>query len=82
MAKLLLEEVVDEDGIGFKPTRMRREEKELRDAIAKVRKTLQRAEARLAKLEAKCKHRVRFDTADWPYDYRTCHICGEGMGLI
>lgn len=43
------------------------------------------AQIKKAKAEfkaGKCKHHIIYDEAGWPYDIRSCGICGQGLGLI
>ena len=29
-----------------------------------------------------CSHSVITDQAGWPYDFRKCHTCGKGLGVV
>lgn len=40
-------------------------------------------EAKLVFLETgKCDHSFIVDTCNWLYDFRTCAVCGKGLGTV
>jgi hypothetical protein len=38
--------------------------------------------ARALKAKGQCPHNVIVDQAGWPYDLRSCYVCGEGLGTV
>lgn len=40
------------------------------------------AEAKRLHSEGKCPHTIIVDEAGWMYDFRSCAICGEGLGTV
>jgi hypothetical protein len=39
-------------------------------------------EARQLNSKGKCPHTIVVDEEGWMYDFRSCAICGKGLGLI
>lgn len=39
-------------------------------------------EARRLHSTGKCKHKIIQDEERWMYDFRSCAICGKGLGVI
>jgi predicted Rossmann fold nucleotide-binding protein DprA/Smf involved in DNA uptake len=50
--------------------------------VTEILKQQEQLEAEYDKLQTACQHTVFYDTAGWPYDFRTCAACGTSLGSI
>lgn len=71
------------------PTALTKDETAVRECLQSLREEQVSLEKRLeclkqvvAEARNTCVHRAFFDTAGFEYDFRSCGICGSGLGLV
>lgn len=64
------------------PTQMTDEERQLQQKIRRSESIFEQASGTLERDRSKCKHRVFKDIRGFPYDLRTCIICGLDLGVV
>jgi hypothetical protein len=40
------------------------------------------SKAKSLHVDGKCPHTIVKDMSGWPYDFRSCAICGKGLGTV